>query len=358
MTETRRRPRLVPKAAIIAGVVIVAVLAAAGLTAYLVARSRLVDVPDLSGMTEPTADSVLREAGLSFERLGTRVSVDVPVGAVMSQTPVAGARVRRGTSVGVFLSAGPQAFVVPDLIGSPVSGAEEVLTALGFTVVLQPASSETTEAIVLEMYPAPGTSVSVGDEIRLTVPGPVAAEEALLPYDLQGLTVLLDPLPMPVPDVADAPTEVGRRLQALLEAAGANVTSTRSATGSVISEQERISIVSASSAVLYVSIQVSSGGSPGVTILHLPSGGNQQRAESSTAYARAITRAATLPALTINEPRASDDPVLKAFSGVPVSVVVGDTDSKDDVIRFGDPSWADQIARAVYRGIGTTYADR
>jgi len=50
-------------------------------------------------------------------------------------------------------------------------------------------SSEATSTVVLEMYPAPGAVVSLGDTVRLTVPGASPSSTVLLPFDLDGLVV-------------------------------------------------------------------------------------------------------------------------------------------------------------------------
>lgn len=345
-----------PRTAIIAGTVVVTLVASAAVGAYLVARSRLVAVPDVTRLTQTAAIEALEDAGLAFEKAGTQVSVDVPAGSVISQTPAAGRRVKRGSLVSVVVSAGPQSFVVPDLIGSPADGARDALIAMGFEVVVEVVSSDTTEAVVLEMYPAPGTSVNAGDEIRLTVPGDSDSSESLLPYDLEGLTVLLDPAPTSASTTVDAPMEVARRLRALLEAAGATVLSTRAPSGEPTSPTERGASASSSTAGLMVGIDVGTRGVPGVTVYYLPDDEGDDGGPSSEEYGRSITRAATLPTLLVNEPMESQDPVLASFPRQGVRVSVGDAGVPADVQRFADPAWADQVARAIYRGIGTTLA--
>jgi N-acetylmuramoyl-L-alanine amidase len=58
------------------------------------------------------------------------------------------------------------------------------------------------------------------------------------------------------------------------------------------------------------------------------------------------------------EPRASEDSILRDFSGTGVRIVVGDIAAEADRIRMADPAWADSVARAVYRGIGTELAEQ
>jgi len=354
MTQSAHRRRLVPKTAIVAGIVIILVIALAAAASVLVARSRLVSAPNLVGASGQAAEKALADTGLLYQVSAVRVSVDVASGRVIEQDPPAGTLLKPGAVVGVVLSVGPQSFPVPDLVGRPFESARDELVALGLSVVTEAASADTTEAIVLAMYPAPGATVSPGDEIRLTVPGGSGQADALLPYQLDGVTVLIDPQPAPAEALADAPMEVARRLQALFEAAGATVQITWGGTGVAASPDARTAAAAASSADLFVGIDVGSSGVAGITVSHLPSANGGARAQDSLAYARSITRAATLPELVVNEPAQSFDPVLGAFPGTGVRVVVGDVNAEADRARFGDPAWADQVARAIYRGVGTT----
>lgn len=352
MMETSHRPRLIPRSTIIAGIVIVALIAVALGGAYFVARSRLVPVTDVTGLPEDTAITLLEERGLVARQDGTQVSVSVPVGAVISQDPGPDVLVEPGSTVTYIVSAGPQSFVVPDLVGSPLEGARDVLIALGFDVVVETVQSEeTTVAVVLEMYPAPGASASVGDRIRLVVPGEPTPGDVLLPYDLSGLAVLLDPQPAPPGLAADASLEVARRLRALLEAAGATVTSTRADSGAPVGIEARETSATASTAALLIGIDVGSRAIPGVRVQYTDGG---DRGISSLRYARAITRAAALPGLVVGEPTVAEERVLSAFKGTGVRVVVGDAEAQADRARFADPAWADQVARAIYRGVGRT----
>lgn len=340
-----------------ATVVIVILIAGAVTASVLVARSRLVEVPSVEGLPGEVAEETLGAEGLEYELAGTRVSVDVPAGQVISQEPSAGVLVKPGSVVKVVLSVGPQSFEVPDLVGSSVDGARDALTALGLKVVTEAVSAETTAPIVLEMYPAPGSRVSPGDEIRLSVPGGSGETDVLLPYDLAGVSVILDPAPVPEGVAGDVTMEVSRRLRSLLEAAGATVTTTRAPAGGTTVEW-RISTVQSSTADILIGIDVGATGAPGITVYHLGPAADAQHELSSLKYAQAVTRAATLPNLTVNETAPVDDQVLGAFSGTGIRVQVGVAGSASDAALFADPAWADQVARAIYRGVGPTLEDK
>jgi hypothetical protein len=354
MTETPHRRRLVPKTTVIAAAVIIVLGASAVLGAFLVSRSRLVEVPDVAGLTASDAERELTDAGLVAARDSSRVSVDVPAGAVISQEPPSGTLLKPGQTVRIILSVGPQTFVVPDLVGSSVDGARDALEALGLKVAVEAVDSSEAPNTVLEMFPAPGASVGRGDVVRLTVPGGSAADSVLLPYALQGLTVLLDPQPVTGGLTNDPPMEVARRLRSLLEAAGATVTTTRPTDAGPPSASDRKASAESSTASILVGLDVGGSGKPGISALYMDR--DSAAGVEALAYARAITRASDLPGLVANEPTPSDDPVLAAFPGIGLRVVLGDDNADVDRARFVDPAWLDQVARAIYRGIGTTYA--
>lgn len=350
MAQTSRRRRLVPRAAIIASIVIVLLITAATVASVTVARSRLVKVPAVAGLPASAAQETIEAGGLAYELSGTRVSSTVPSGQVITQDPEPGTLLDPGAVVSVVLSVGPQTFEVPDLVGSSLDGARDALSALGLTVVVESVSSETTEAVVLEMYPAPGAAVSPGDEVRLSVPGNAERTGVLLPYDLSGTSVLLDPLPAGAGSDTDAAMEVARRLQALLEAAGAAVSTTRSP-GAVPTPADRTASAAASAADILIGIDVGRGGSGGLRVLYTQATDGQVAADSRV-YALAITRAASLPTLVVGEPAQVSDNVLGAFPGAGVRVIIGDSSNEADRALFSDPAWADQVARAIYRGVG------
>lgn len=353
--QTQRRS-LVPRAAIVAVTVSLAVILLAVLAASLVSTSRLVDVPDVTGLSAEEAEALLAEAGLGFEVDSTQVSVSVPAGDIISQEPTAGATLAPEGTVRVVVSAGTQTVTVPDLIGMSIEQARGRLEDLGLLVAVDTATSETTATIVLEMFPAPGAAVSVGDQVRLTIPGGASQSDVLLPYDLAGVSIALDPAPATAADGSDVAMEVARRLQSLLGAAGATVTMTRTATETVSTPVSRGQAARASGATVLVGLDLGRTGTPGIRALFAPTvAGDPARAQESQQLAQAITRAARLPGFVVNEPQETTDVIVAGFSGTAVRVIVADSASESDRARMIDPGWADIVARAIYRGVGTRF---
>ena len=355
VNDSPTRRSLVPRSALVAAAVVV-LLAGAGVAASVyVAGSRLVEVPVVTGLRQANAQVALDQRGFEAAITG-QVSVDVPAGRVISQDPAAGTRAKRGSVVDLVVSVGRQTFTVPDLVGRPLQEAREDLAELGLQVEIATVSSEATSTVVLEMYPAPGAVVSLGDTVRLTVPGASPSSTVLLPFDLDGLVVAVDPAPFADTGTPDVAMDVARRLRSLLEASGARVIVTRTATDTAPTPPARLAKARASGATVLVGVDIGTEGVPGLTALHL---GDQQddpaRGEASVLLADAITRAARIPGLMVNEPKASTDAVLVGFPGVGVRVIIADADAAADAARISDPDWADEAARAIYRGIGTRF---
>lgn len=358
MTRVHHRRSLVPRQAVVAAAAVVVILGAAAAASAYVAHTRRVEVPRLTERPFAAAEEVLSKLGLRAVLAGRQVSPDVPAGRVIEQDPPEGTSVDPGTEVRLVVSAGPQTLTLPDVIGDELRFARQQLQSLGLAVEVVTAPSEATGTVVLETYPAPGATVSVGDTVRLTVPGSAPTSVALLPYDLEGIIIVLDPTPMLATDSTDVTMDIARRLRALLEASGAVTTVTRTATDTAPTPTTRLERALASEAEVLIGIDVGRGGVPGLTVLRPSQERSGPVGERTQLLTQAITRAARLPGLLVNEPGGSTDTVLSGFPGSGVRVVVGDLAAEADRVRSGDPEWADQVARAIYRGLGDVLAPR
>lgn len=352
-----KRRSLIPRSAIIAGVVVTLLIASAIGASVAVYRSRLVTVPDLSGMSSAEALRTLADAGLESEIQGSRVSADVPEDSVLSQDPAPEASVARGSVVSLIVSAGSQTVRVPDLVGVPVDEARAALEDAGFRINERMGSTEESRSVVLEMYPAPGTLVNVGDSIRITIPGESGQSDVLLPYDLSAFSVLIDPAPPEVGE-SDPTLEVGRRLASLLQASGATATLTRTTADGDPSRGARVALSRESTAAVFIGLEIGTGSGAGVTALYPTVGSGGSASGDLSALAKSITSALRLPGGRVNPPVATDDPVLGGFKGDGARVRLGDVRDNGDVSRFKDPAWADEVARSIYRALGEAYGTR
>lgn len=88
-----------------------------------------VEIPDLVGRKQPTAEDLLREVGLTRGRLTFRD--DAQAGVVLDQEPKAGTLVSAGARVDLVVSRRSEAerTEVPNLRGRPLEAAKEILAA-------------------------------------------------------------------------------------------------------------------------------------------------------------------------------------------------------------------------------------
>lgn len=110
------------------------------LVAYLAfsqfVRRGVTPTPELFGASEEDAAAYLTDAGLriAWSEEDNRYDERVPEGHVLLQKPGAGTLVKRGSSVLVILSRGPQLLEVPDVTGNALQAAQVTLTAAGLGV--------------------------------------------------------------------------------------------------------------------------------------------------------------------------------------------------------------------------------
>lgn len=122
-----------------------------------------VQVPDVVNYSESDARAALETAGFTV-RINREFSDKVDEGFVMSQTPGAGQKLDKGSSVTITVSKGSNDISVPDVIGLTVSQATSKLQAAGFNVSVSGAGEK-----VVQMNPVAGNKVSKGSTITIYV---------------------------------------------------------------------------------------------------------------------------------------------------------------------------------------------
>ena len=129
----------------------------------------LVDLPaDLAGMTSDDASAALRAAGLAVE-LVPIPDDDVDEGVVIEVLDDPGARVPRGSTVRLSVSAGDE-IDVPDVEGQPYADAVEQLEGLGFEVELEGDESDDHQVgEVIRTDPEAGDEADIGDTVVIVV---------------------------------------------------------------------------------------------------------------------------------------------------------------------------------------------
>lgn len=140
-------------------------------------RPAVVTVPALREMPLTAARERLRQIGLEMEVGDSLPNPDVPGGAILAQSPLAGREMPPGSVVRVIVSAGRVRRAVPDVAAMQLTQAERMLTALGFTLAVRDSPAVVPAGRILRSEPAAGTQLAIPSTVRLVVSsGPPLAE--------------------------------------------------------------------------------------------------------------------------------------------------------------------------------------
>jgi serine/threonine-protein kinase len=139
---------------------------------------RIVETPDLLGLTFEEAKDGIEKAGLEVGGRKEAASEEVPEGEVSAQDPAAGKEAEAGTEVVLTISSGPPTqggtdrVEVPDVSGLGGDAAAELLEAAGCEVAgTKEKPSPEPAGTVLGTDPPIGTTVASGTPVILIVSG-------------------------------------------------------------------------------------------------------------------------------------------------------------------------------------------
>jgi hypothetical protein len=356
----RERP---PRRPLVSRTLIAVALGGAALLALVIALATWyftgigLIVPDVVGLQEGVARTRLAQAGLGVSTVERRFDIE-PEGTVLSQSPGEGARLPRGGTVGLVVSAGTEEFVMPDVTGMGINVARAQLEQSGLVVRIEAVESDQPSDTVIETIPAPGSLVRTSDIVRVRIASDGTAAEALLPFALQGRVFVLDPLPATGADI-DPALEVSRRLRSLLEASGAQVIVTRSVTETDVPVATRAQRAgeSATAVTAVIGLDVVPEAPTGLGVL-VPAQGSlpEPQVQSSEDLADVLVRILTEQQGQVTRAPLGSDPVVAATSAPAVRMRLGALASREDVAAFRDPTWSDSVARSIYRALGEEYA--
>jgi beta-lactam-binding protein with PASTA domain len=117
---------------------------------------RLVEVPDIKGMSLEEAHKELKEEGLKLVIAGRSFDPAVPKGRVLSQSPPAGEKMYQKGEVKIYLSDGPPVGVMPDIRRMTVSEAAPFLARKGLSISkIIKVHSDVEKDIIIGQSPAP-----------------------------------------------------------------------------------------------------------------------------------------------------------------------------------------------------------
>ena len=201
----------------------------AGLALRLALHGREVAIPELSGLTVAQASEAALHSGLDLNIENKFYSRTVPAGRILSQSPAAGSRVRRGWQLRVTESLGPQQVTIPDVVGEPVREASLDLRKSSLdlgTLAHMDAPGDTD--MVLSQTPPPDAGVDQPRVNLLLSQQGAGASDAFIMPSFVGMSW---------PSANRAAIALGLRVAALGEMAPVEQPTTTPATGSAPAAQ-------------------------------------------------------------------------------------------------------------------------
>jgi len=179
---------------------IVALLVGVAAAGWWIGIGRYTATPSLLDQTQESVEAYAEGEGFEVD-LVDGYSESVPVGGIVSQDPGVGDRIRRGATITVVVSQGPERYQVPNLAGMTEEKAREELAKFDAEVDVEREYSADYEANqVTRTDPAAGEEVKAGTPVTvfvsdgyppLTVPDVVGQDEdaAAKAIEDEGLTV-------------------------------------------------------------------------------------------------------------------------------------------------------------------------
>ncbi|WP_406830437.1 Stk1 family PASTA domain-containing Ser/Thr kinase [Pedococcus sp. KACC 23699] len=153
-------------------VAVLAVAAVAGIAAwwFLGGPGSPTTVPRVTGQQYAQAQSALKTAHLSPERVDA-FDETIPKGVVISTDPGAGTELRRSQAVTVTVSKGPERYAVPQVVGASANEATARIKAAKLTLgsTTQAFSETVADGLVISVSPKEGASLKRGAQVDLVV---------------------------------------------------------------------------------------------------------------------------------------------------------------------------------------------
>ncbi|MGD9497645.1 MAG: Stk1 family PASTA domain-containing Ser/Thr kinase, partial [Armatimonadota bacterium] len=156
---------------LLALLVIVAVVWVVRAAFYQGIEPKMVEVPNVKGLTEQEAREDIEERGLIVGRIDHEYNDLEPVGRVTAQMPAPGQTVRAGSTVDLTINLGRETVSVIDVVGMGVDRARTLLEAAGLTLgqVEEFVHATQPAGIIFEQEPKAGTRVDKGTAVDVSV---------------------------------------------------------------------------------------------------------------------------------------------------------------------------------------------
>lgn len=167
-----------------AGIALLLLVLSAYASFGLFVRSGATPVPTLVGLDAEVARGQVADSGLELVVVeGGRFDAEIPAGHVLEQRPTPRTLVKRGRTVDVVLSLGPQRVQVPDLVGRSFQSAQVALSSAGLTLgrTLQVFSARAPAGTVVEQVPRPAATAPPDGVVDVILAQASTAHRYLMP---------------------------------------------------------------------------------------------------------------------------------------------------------------------------------
>ena len=150
-----------------------------------------IELPDVSGYDEETAQKMLEDAGLKDVTAEFEYSADYDAGDVIRTTPESGSKVTEDTEIIMYVSKGAEKVEVPDVLGANVDSAEAELKDAGLKLdkTTYEYDDEVEKDKVVSQSITPGKKVDADTKISIVVSKGKKPEEKVNIPNLSGLTL-------------------------------------------------------------------------------------------------------------------------------------------------------------------------
>jgi beta-lactam-binding protein with PASTA domain len=127
--------------------------------------------PDVIGLPFVEAKARVEAIGLKAREAGQVYESKRPEGAVVAQRPEAGRQVKVGRVINLMVSGGKRKVPVPNLVGRPLTQADEILLAaeLQLGELRFEQNTSLPEGTIIAQEPLPSEEVGVGSEVDLLI---------------------------------------------------------------------------------------------------------------------------------------------------------------------------------------------
>ena len=119
----------------------------------------VIEIPDVTGLTERDAIATLTDLGLKFT-VSEEYDNQAPDGEVIRTDPSAGAEALSGDTILIVVSLGPAPVTVPDLKGMTEAQARSAVEGVGLQL---------RDGLVVSQVPTAGSTAGQGDTITVTL---------------------------------------------------------------------------------------------------------------------------------------------------------------------------------------------